>query len=454
MTIRAGTLASNRISPGDGKLTYRGVRALADAGADLRRAATGDAAAGARLGPDGAYLPAAAASALAHYYDLRVDDARPSIVDVRLSAGSLAVKAAGEAVNVGAFSLGDSVDVVVVLSRAVVVLGSPKLLLNARGGFPTFEGGGGAAATSDGSAYAYAAYVSGSGTAELVYRYAVADGDATAALSHASTRSACRSGLVADVRDEADAAGLAGAERLSLAATVRWPAGAACPRTLVAEGGGGGAALAVLRAAERPEVGADLSLPEPGYATLAGAATSLEAAGVALSATTSLEAARVSLDTNAPRVVNVTSPNTDDVYGTGAVLVLRVAFDAPVVVAGAGAVGALALALENRDDGAAIYARGNGSSVLEFEYVVEYGDASGGPLDYSSAGALTFASASASAGDPAGAASERVRCGLVGRGCAFVGSTAPAGVGINRRSTAGPGYLRTPPSRSNPTRFP
>ena len=85
------------------------------------------------LDPLDYYLPTSAFSPLEHYYDVQIDPARPSIVDVALSPASAAVKAAGEAVNVGSFSLGDYVDLVLTFSRPVAVVGVPKLLLNARG---------------------------------------------------------------------------------------------------------------------------------------------------------------------------------------------------------------------------------------------------------------------------------------------------------------------------------
>ena len=89
--------------------------------------------------------------------------------------------------------------------------------------------------------------------------------------------------------------------------------------------------------------------------------TSLEASEVALSAT-SLEDDLVSVDTAAPVVLHVTSPNKDDVYGDKALITLYVTFSAPVVITGRNVVGELQLAL-TAGTGPAYYVRGNGTAV-------------------------------------------------------------------------------------------
>ena len=156
-------------STGVGRLGYRGVRALVDSSCEttssgLRRRLprnASDTESRVRVIID---VPAAlgevAPGALLRD---RIDGSKPKIIDVKLSSHSSMVRDAGLAVGVSAFTTGDTIDITVVFSAAVVVEGVPTLFLNARGGEPK--------STDEDPPYAY--YLTGSGTNELTYRYTV-----------------------------------------------------------------------------------------------------------------------------------------------------------------------------------------------------------------------------------------------------------------------------------------
>ncbi|KAJ8612255.1 hypothetical protein CTAYLR_002899 [Chrysophaeum taylorii] len=366
-----------------GRLHYRGVRALADSGVVLRRGADGDATLGVMLSEYASYLPRAARSPLLHYYDLHVDAVAPNVVDLALAEASASARSAAARLDVASFSVGDVIGIVASFDRPVVVVGELKLLLNAKGHAPEIPAipSDSAPVSSSDSGLAYASYVAGSGTTEILFEYNVAAGDAAAPLAHASTQHYCPSGLVRDVditRPTAmDFVGRNNTRYLSYAMLVRWPAGEICPRTLVGELAAG--PLSVKRLAENPTLDADLMLPEPGYYN-------------GHVATTSLEMDAISVATEQPYIVMVTTPTDDGVYGSGAVINIDVTFNVPIVVVGSNVVGRLALNLENGNG--AFYHGGNGTATLRFKYYVAFGDTTplGDYLDYASVSALTFSS--------------------------------------------------------------
>ena len=113
------------------------------------------------------------------------------------------------------------------------------------------------------------------------------------------------------------------------------------------------------------------------------------------------ERKRLAADGIAPFVVSVSSPY-DDTYGPhaitdpGAIVPIAVAFDEAVAIyegEGGGAVPTLELAIGEETNGEAVYASGNGSSTLVFEYVVRDGDRTD-DLDYAGAGALSLSGGS------------------------------------------------------------
>ena len=92
------------------------------------------------------------------------------------------------------------------------------------------------------------------------------------------------------------------------------------------------------------------------------------------------------IDTIAPRVNNVTSPDPDGTYNTGDAIVIAVNFTEPVVVHPDRAP-TLSIGLGGGAGRAAYYASGDGTRSLNFTYAVRNGDASP-DLDYNSSGAL------------------------------------------------------------------
>ncbi len=97
----------------------------------------------------------------------------------------------------------------------------------------------------------------------------------------------------------------------------------------------------------------------------------------------------VSIDTAAPAVERVWSPNATGTYAAGDAILVVVEFSENVTVAARA--GAPALLLETGEtDRAAAYASGSGTPALAFAYTVAAGDDSGGPLDYAGASALSL----------------------------------------------------------------
>ena len=94
---------------------------------------------------------------------------------------------------------------------------------------------------------------------------------------------------------------------------------------------------------------------------------------------------KIALDTSAPKVARVSSPNADGAYGPGSAISVNVSFTEPVLVTGAPRI-----ELETGDtDRSATYASGSGTDVLLFAYTVEAGDMSPG-LNYTGASALSL----------------------------------------------------------------
>ena len=93
----------------------------------------------------------------------------------------------------------------------------------------------------------------------------------------------------------------------------------------------------------------------------------------------------IAIDTAAPTVLSVSSPNGTGTYGTGDRIVISIVFTETVLVEGAPV-----LALETGEtDRQALYDSGSGSAALTFLYTVRDGDNSA-ELDYASATALTL----------------------------------------------------------------
>ncbi len=97
----------------------------------------------------------------------------------------------------------------------------------------------------------------------------------------------------------------------------------------------------------------------------------------------------ISIDTAAPAVERVWSPNQTGTYTAGGTIRIVVVFNETVTVDASG--GAPTLTLETGDtDRAAAYESGSGTQNLAFEYTVAAGDDSGGPLDYAGTSALSL----------------------------------------------------------------
>ena len=93
----------------------------------------------------------------------------------------------------------------------------------------------------------------------------------------------------------------------------------------------------------------------------------------------------IAIDTEAPRVVSVSSPSADATYGIGSRINVTVSFSEAVYVAGSPRI---ELATGGAEEVAA-YDSGSGSSALVFEYTVLPGDETG-DLDYAGRGALSL----------------------------------------------------------------
>ena len=94
---------------------------------------------------------------------------------------------------------------------------------------------------------------------------------------------------------------------------------------------------------------------------------------------------KIALDTSAPKVARVSSPNADGAYGPGSAISVNVSFTEPVLVTGAPRI-----ELETGDtDRSAAYASGSGTASLLFTYTVEAGDMSSG-LNYTGESALSL----------------------------------------------------------------
>ena len=97
----------------------------------------------------------------------------------------------------------------------------------------------------------------------------------------------------------------------------------------------------------------------------------------------------IRIDTAAPTVERVWSPNATGTYTAGGTIRIVVDFSENVTVDTSG--GAPSLTLETGEtDRQAAYASGSGTRALAFEYTVAPGDDSGGPLDYAGTSALSL----------------------------------------------------------------
>jgi beta-glucanase (GH16 family) len=309
---------------------------------------------------------------------LQVDTNAPTITAIATSPGS------------GQVNAGTPVTLMVTFSEAVTVAGgTPTLALN--------DGG-------------TATYVSGSGSAVLVFSYTVATGQNTADLALAISSAVVLSG--ATIRDGAgNNAVLTGANGYSPAGTLQVDtiaptitaiatspgsgqvaAGATIALTVTFSeavtvtggtpalalndggtatyvSGSGSTALRFSYVVAAGQNAADLALAASNAVALNGA-TIRDAAGngaVLTGANGYNPAGTLQVDTTAPTVTAiVTSPGSGQV-AAGATVTLTVTFSEAVTVAG----GTPALALN--DGGTATYASGSGSAVLVFSYVVAAG---------------------------------------------------------------------------------
>ncbi|MEX2212119.1 MAG: chitobiase/beta-hexosaminidase C-terminal domain-containing protein [Gaiellaceae bacterium] len=393
-------------------LDYKGTGALQLAGSTIADAALNAAA---------LTLPApGAAGSLAANKALVVDTGPPSVVNVTAATAN------------GSYGVGQNVDVEIEFNEAVTV--------NTAGGTPTLE-------LETGAVDRSATYLSGSGTATLVFRYVVQAGDAASDLDYKATSSlALNGGTIVDVAANnavltlaaPGAAGSLGANKAIVIETVAptvtnvtsaktdgtYTVGeiidvqvvfseivnvtgtpqltletGATDRTAGYLSGSGSNTLVFRYTVQAGDTSADLDYAGTGALALNGgtikdaatnnATLTLAAPGAAgsLGANKTL-----AIDTSGPTVANVTSSIANGSYNAGDGLDvdidIQVVFSEAVNVVTTGGTPSLTLETGTVDQ-EADYLSGSGTSTLVFRYTVQAGDTSA-DLDYKATTSLAL----------------------------------------------------------------
>jgi hypothetical protein len=194
--------------------------------------------------------------------------------------------------------------------------------------------------------------VSGNTTDTLVYRYTVRAGDLTAALDVVDTRAA--------------------PYNIALESSMALVVSDFHPNTISPQPEPGQRAVTIMRNSAQPLLVSDYGLPVPGTASksLSGRKT-------------------IEINTGPPVVLSLTTTHVNGTYGIGESIPLFVTFNMPVVVVGAPIIEMSTNNVECYTDRCndATFVGGSGSTVLEFEYVIKFGDSSSA-LDYEAVNSL------------------------------------------------------------------
>jgi cyclophilin family peptidyl-prolyl cis-trans isomerase len=312
----------------------------------------------------------------------------------------------------GAYGAGASIPITVTFSEPVTVTGTPQLTLNASSG-------------------AVATYTGGSGTSTLTFTYTVAVGDISADLDYTSTTAlTLNGGAIQDTAGNAATLtlpttgtdGLAAQDIViativtgvsSTQATGAYGTGIAIPITVTFSepvtvtgtpqltlnasrgavatytGGSGTSTLTFTYTVAAGDNIADLDYASTTALALNGGAIQNATGNAAVltlptTGADGLAIKNIAVDTAAPTVAGVSSPQTTAAYGVGIAIPITVTFSEPVTVTGTPQ-----LTLNASSGAVATYTIGSGTSTLTFTYTVAAGDSSS-DLDYTSTTALAL----------------------------------------------------------------
>ncbi len=391
-------------------LDYTGASALSLNGGTIRDASLNDATL--TLATPGA------AGSLSANRSLTIDTTAPTVSTVTSSTPN------------GAYRAGQTIHVQVVFAEPVNVTGTPQLLLET------------------GSTDQTASYVSGSGSATLVFDYTVQPGDTSADLDYHGTGAlTLNGGTIADpagnnatltLATPGTAGSLSANDDLVVDTTAPTVTGVTASNANGAYKAGQTIHIQVnfsepVDVTGSPQLALDTTPGESatyqsgtGTSTLAfdytvqpgdnvttldyAATNSLTLSGGAIAdpagnnATLTLatpgaagslsNSKSLTIDTTAPAVSGVTASNANGAYKASQTIHVQVDFSEPVTVTGTPQ-----LALNTTPGESAAYASGSGSSTLDFDYVVQTGDTAA-TLDYAATNSLSLSGGTIA--DPAG----------------------------------------------------